>query len=63
MISEPTSAEPGSEEKLETLVERYAAGLPLWHPDDLNHLVDDVGSEPAGFVSLLLPEGQHVTVE
>lgn len=29
-----TTALPGSEEKLEVLAERIAAGLPLWHPGD-----------------------------
>lgn len=32
--SEPTSALPGSDEKLSVLAERVRQGLPLWHPDD-----------------------------
>jgi|CXWL01.1.fsa_nt_gi hypothetical protein len=32
--SEPTKAKPGSEEKVLLLAARYAAGLPLWNPDD-----------------------------
>jgi hypothetical protein len=30
----PTSARPGSEEKVVMLSARYAAGLPLWHDND-----------------------------
>ena len=30
----PTSAKPGSVEKVTTLAARYAAGLPLWHTAD-----------------------------
>lgn len=30
----PTVAKPGSEDKVETLAARYAAGLPLWHDSD-----------------------------
>lgn len=30
----PTSARPGSEEKVLMLSARYAAGLPLWHNED-----------------------------
>lgn len=30
----PTAAKPGSEEKVQMLAARYAAGLPLWHADD-----------------------------
>lgn len=30
----PTKAKPGSEEKIEMLAARYAAGEPLWHTDD-----------------------------
>lgn len=32
--AQPTSAKPGSPEKLEVLIARYAANLPLWHPED-----------------------------
>lgn len=32
--SQPTTARPGSEEKVRTLAARYASGLPLWHPQD-----------------------------
>jgi hypothetical protein len=31
---EPTSAKPGSEEKVLILAARYAAGVPLWHDSD-----------------------------
>ena len=31
---EPTTALPGSNEKLEVLARRVALGLPLWHPED-----------------------------
>jgi len=30
----PTTAKPGSPEKVATLAARYAAGLPLWHNAD-----------------------------
>lgn len=65
----PTSARPGSDEKINVLAARYAAGKPLWHPDDeLSHRADgettrdecDIWSlypasvSPA-FVQLLLP--------
>lgn len=30
-----TAAQPGSEEKINILVERYARNAPLWHPDDV----------------------------
>lgn len=30
----PTDAKPGSEEKVNMLAARYAAGLPLWHSED-----------------------------
>ncbi len=32
---EPTKAQPGSEEKVLMLAARYAAGMPLWHSDDV----------------------------
>ncbi|GIX04569.1 MAG: hypothetical protein KatS3mg114_0438 [Planctomycetaceae bacterium] len=32
--TQPTSAKPGSEEKVLMLAARYAAGLPLWHEKD-----------------------------
>ena len=31
----PTAAAPGSEEKNRIMSERYAAGLPIFHPDDI----------------------------
>lgn len=31
---QPTSAKPGSEEKVLMLSARYAAGIPLWHNQD-----------------------------
>lgn len=30
----PTEAKPGSEDKVQMLAARYAAGLPLWHNSD-----------------------------
>ena len=30
----PTEAKPGSEDKVQMLAARYAAGLPLWHESD-----------------------------
>lgn len=30
----PTEAKPGSEDKVQMLAARYAAGLPLWHDAD-----------------------------
>jgi hypothetical protein len=30
----PTEGKPGSEEKVQMLAARYAAGLPLWHEED-----------------------------
>lgn len=30
----PTRAKPGSEEKVNMLAARYAAGVPLWHDED-----------------------------
>lgn len=32
--SEPTTAGPGTEEKILMLAARYAAGVPLWHAQD-----------------------------
>ena len=32
--SEPTTAKPGTEEKVLMLAARYAAGVPLWHDED-----------------------------
>jgi hypothetical protein len=32
--SSPTTARPGSEEKVMMLSARYAAGMPLWHEED-----------------------------
>jgi len=32
--SKPTTAKPGSEEKVLMLAARYAAGVPLWHDRD-----------------------------
>ena len=32
--SSPTTARPGSEEKVLMLSARYAAGMPLWHEED-----------------------------
>ena len=33
----PTSAEPGSQEKIDVLAERYEQGLPLWHKCDFQY--------------------------
>lgn len=30
----PTEAKPGSDDKVQMLAARYAAGLPLWHDSD-----------------------------
>lgn len=30
----PTTAKPGSEDKVRMLAARYAAGIPLWHEED-----------------------------
>ncbi|MGD9648117.1 MAG: hypothetical protein AB7U73_20560, partial [Pirellulales bacterium] len=35
---QPTDAMPGTEEKLQVLIKRLDAGLPLWHPSDRRHL-------------------------
>ena len=32
--SSPTTAKPGSEDKVRMLAARYAAGIPLWHDAD-----------------------------
>jgi len=32
--SAPTTAKPGTEEKVLMLAARYAAGVPLWHDED-----------------------------
>ncbi len=32
--TQPTTAKPGTEDKVMILAARYASGLPLWHPDD-----------------------------
>lgn len=34
---EPTTALPGSEEKIEVLAERARLGVSLWHPDDFTY--------------------------
>jgi hypothetical protein len=31
---EKTESKPGSEDKVQILAARYAAGLPLWHEED-----------------------------
>lgn len=33
-MPEPTTARPGSEEKIRVLCERASLGQSLWHPDD-----------------------------
>lgn len=37
----PTSAFPGSPEKIDVLAERYEQGLPLWHVQDFQHCGTD----------------------
>lgn len=39
---EPTFLIPGSPEKIELLAARYAAGVQLWHDDDLSHVAGTV---------------------
>ena len=34
----PTDALPGTEEKLQVIIKRLDAGLPLWHPSDRRYL-------------------------
>lgn len=34
----PTDAMPGTEEKLQVIIKRLDAGLPLWHASDRRHL-------------------------
>ena len=34
VAAEPTKAPPGSEEKVQVLIERARRGLSLWHPQD-----------------------------
>ena len=41
--SEPTDFRHGTEEKVALLEARYAAALPLWHPEDISCL----GRHPA----------------
>lgn len=41
----PTSAKPGSEDKVKMLSARYAAGMPLWDPSDrYDHGPDDAAA-------------------
>lgn len=37
-LGQPTKARPGSEAKLDVLIARAAAGVELWHPDDVTLL-------------------------
>jgi hypothetical protein len=42
----PTEAKPGSEDKVQMLAARYAAGLPLWHDSDCyDHGPDSQGQD------------------
>lgn len=42
----PTEAKPGSEDKVQMLAARYAAGLPLWHNSDCyDHGPDSQGAD------------------
>lgn len=34
ILFEPTTARPGTDEKVAVIEQRYELGLPLWHPDD-----------------------------
>ena len=50
----PTGAKPGSEDKVQMLTARYAAGMPLWHEEDCyDHgpgaLIAGEGDEFSGF--------------
>lgn len=40
-LGEPTSAHPGSAEKVEVMYLRMQLGLDIWHPDDVQcHFID-----------------------
>lgn len=68
--TKPTGARPGSEQKVQVLEARYAAGTPLFHPDDeITHSdnadPDSIAaslyaavSQP-GFVRLIHPQGNR----
>lgn len=45
-MNSPTSARPGTEEKIRVLQERVAQGLPLFHPDDAPMECDDTVRVP-----------------
>lgn len=50
-----TGAKPGSEDKVKMLSARYAAGLPLWDPQDCydhgpDHLAEALASDDSVFV-------------
>ncbi len=50
----PTEAKPGSEDKVQMLAARYAAGLPLWHDSDCyDHGPDSQDPEEEDDVALL----------
>lgn len=43
MKFEATTAQPGSEEKIQILEARHAAGFRLWHPGDRSNRTELVG--------------------
>lgn len=46
----PTVAKPGSEDKVQMLAARYAAGLQLWNEEDrYDHGPDEAALESSGF--------------
>ena len=47
-LGEPTTAAPGSAEKLEVMVRRAEAGRSLWHPGDADHGGERHPGEVAG---------------
>ncbi len=57
--SEPTSAQPGSEEKVQMLVARNAVGKPLWHEKDVTDGSQDPWKEKKlrGVIDAALQKG------
>lgn len=56
--SQPTSARPGSSEKIEILRERVSMGESLWHPDD-----NATPKAPSGRLEPYLPAIRELSVE
>lgn len=56
--SEPTSAEPGSEEKIMEFCNRASGGFRLHHPDDKKHRFSP-DRENQGIHYLILGAGEH----